>query len=66
MKTRQKSEKRGWPKSLSVAAAVVAAAVLLSATVNPLLGRSVHWEWTAPLATALFVLFTAALRNRWL
>lgn len=57
--------KRSWTVSITAGAVVVAAGVLLSATVNPLLGRAVHWDWTASLATVLFVLIAVALRNRW-
>ena len=58
--------KRSWPVSLGWAVALVGTAVAFSAVVNPLFGRSVHWDWMAGLAPTLFVLLTLALRRRWL
>ena len=57
--------KRAWRPSLMRAAILVGAAVALSAVVNPLLGRSVHWDWMAGLASTLFVVATIAFRRRW-
>ena len=57
--------KRSWPVSLGWAAALVGISVALSAAVNPLFGRYVHWDWMAGLAPTLFVLLTVALRRRW-
>ena len=57
--------KRAWRVSLARAAILVAAAVAFSAIVNPLLGRSVHWDWMAGVAFTLFVVATVALRLRW-
>ena len=37
----------------------------ISATVNPLFGRAVHWDWMAVLAPTLVVTLTMVLRNRW-
>ena len=37
----------------------------LSAVINPLLGRYVHWDWMAVLAPALFVALAVSLRRRW-
>ena len=45
---------------------VVAVGVGLSGTVNPMRGRTVHWDWTAALASTLFVAPTVAVRRRWL
>ena len=56
---------RSWPVSALWAAVLVGAGILLSAAVNPLFGRSVHWDWMAGLAPALFALATVALRRRW-
>ena len=56
--------KRAWRPSLMRAAIVVGAAVALSAVVNPLLDRSVHWDWMAGLASTLFVMATVAFRLR--
>ena len=52
--------------SLAVAAAVVGVSILLSAAVNPLFGRAVHWDWMAVLAPTLFAALTVALRRRWI
>ena len=57
--------KRDWRPSLMRAAILVGAAVALSAVVNPLLDRSVHWDWMAGLASPLFVVATVAFRLRW-
>ena len=57
--------KRAWRVSLVRAAILVGAAVALSAVVNPLFGRSVHWDWMAGLAPTLFVVATVAFRLRW-
>ena len=51
--------------SLTWAAVIVGIAILLSATVNPQLGRAVHWDWMAGLAPTLFVAMALALRRRW-
>jgi hypothetical protein len=56
---------RGWGVSVFVALIGVGIGVTLSATINPLLDRRVHWDWTAPLAVALLVLLTTAVRRRW-
>ena len=56
---------RNWPVSLGWAAALVGIAVALSASVNPLFGRSVHWDWMAGLAPTMLVLGAIALRRRW-
>lgn len=57
--------KRGWPLSLTWAAIIVGIAVTISAVVNPVLGRFVHWDWMAVLAPLLFALFAVAIRRRW-
>lgn len=57
--------KRSWPISLGSATALVVILVALSAVVNPLFGRYVHWDWMAVLAPTLLVLLTLALRRRW-
>jgi hypothetical protein len=56
---------RSWRVSALWAAIFVGAGILLSATVNPLFGRSVHWDWMAGLAPTLFTVATVALRRRW-
>ena len=56
---------RSWLVSLAVAAAVVGAAIVVSAVVNPLFGRYVHWDWMAGLAPNLYVIAVVALRRRW-
>ena len=56
---------RSWPVSLAWAGALVGVAIVLSAVVNPLFGRYVHWDWMAGLAPTLFVVITLSLRRRW-
>ena len=58
--------KRSWPVALAWAGALVGGAVILSAVVNPLFGRYVHWDWMAGLAPTLFVFLTLAFRRRWM
>ena len=62
---RRRSSTRSWGYSLGYAALVVGAGIVLSVTVNPLLGRSIHWDWMAYLAPTLFAVLTLALRRRW-
>ena len=57
---------RSWALSVAVAGLVVGLGVALSATVNPLLDRRVHWDWTAALASALFVFLLMSVRRRWM
>ena len=57
--------KRSWTASMAFSVALVGVGILLSATVNPLFGRAVHWDWMAVLAPTLFVTMTVVLRNRW-
>ena len=56
---------RSWMISLLWAAVIVGVSIIASATVNPLFGRYVHWDWMAVLAPILFLVLTMALRNRW-
>jgi len=44
-------ENRSWIVSIPVAAVLVGVGVFLSAVINPLFGRYVHWDWMAILAT---------------
>ena len=59
------SENRSWFVAIPVAAVLVGAGVFLSAVINPLFGRYVHWDWMAVLAPALFIVAVAAVRRRW-
>ena len=65
--TRKKedTQPRPWPLSVGLASLFVAVALVLRATINPLFGRSVHWDWAAGLAAVLFIALTAAVRRRW-
>ena len=56
---------RSWTFSLIWAAVVVGVSIILSATINPLFGRYVHWDWMAGVAPAGFILLTLAFRRRW-
>ena len=57
--------RRPWAVSLGMAALFVGLGVALSAAINPLFGRYVHWDWMAGLAPTLFATFALALRRRW-
>jgi energy-converting hydrogenase Eha subunit A len=61
----QHPAKRSWTASIAFSVVVVGVGILISATVNPLFGRAVHWDWMAVLAPVLFVTLTMVLRNRW-
>ena len=56
---------RGWPTSLLWAAAIVGASIVASATINPLFGRFVHWDWMAGIAPTGFAALALAFRRRW-
>jgi hypothetical protein len=56
---------RSWLVSLGVTAAVVGFSIGVSAVVNPLFGRYVHWDWMVGLAPTLYVISVIALRRRW-
>jgi hypothetical protein len=58
-------ENRSWIVSIPVAAVLVGVGVFLSAVINPLFGRYVHWDWMAVLAPVLFIAAVAAVRRRW-
>lgn len=57
--------KRSWRSAISISVAMLAVGIAVSATVNPLFGRAVHWDWMAVLAPVLLVAMTLVLRNRW-
>ena len=44
----------------------VSLVVTLSAVINPLFGRYVHWDWMAVVAPVLFLSLAVALRRRWI
>ena len=56
---------RTWTFSLFWAALVVGVAIVASATINPLFGRFVHWDWMAGVAPVGFVTMALAFRRRW-
>jgi len=61
-----KARTRGWAGALAWAAGLAIVAVAVSATVNPALGRTVHWDRMAALAVVVFVVLAVSLRRRWL
>ena len=58
--------KRSWRVSFAASALVVGASLSISAVLNPVIGRTVHWDWAATLASVLLVALTLALRQRWI
>jgi uncharacterized membrane protein YdcZ (DUF606 family) len=56
---------RSWVVSGIVAAVVLSVTLTLSATINPLFGRAVHWDWVAGIAPVTFVAVVLATRKRW-
>ncbi len=65
-KTAEKLDPRSWVFSLGWAAVIVGVSIALSATINPIFGRYVHWDWMAGVAPVSFTLLTLALRRRWI
>ena len=59
-------KRRGWLYSLAWAAGWVGLAIGVSAEVNPLLDRSVHWDWVAGIAPTIFVGLALGYRRGWL
>ena len=62
---RQALAKRSWAWSVAMSVGVVGVGIVVSATVNPLFDRAVHWDWMAVLAPAMLIGLAVALRNRW-
>ena len=56
---------RSWAISLFWATAIVGVSIIASATINPLFGRSVHWDWMAGVAPVGFVALSMAFRRGW-
>gem|GEM_PF-1977423 len=56
----------GWPVSLLWATVIVGVSIALSATINPLFDRYVHWDWMAVIAPLTFTLLLLAFRRRWI
>ncbi len=63
--TADQSGSRTWAFSLFWAALLVGVAIVASATINPLFGRFVHWDWMAGIAPVGFVTMALAFRRRW-
>ena len=57
---------RSWVVSVIVAAAVVGVTLAISATVNPLFDRAVHWDWVAGIAPVAFLAVLFSTRQRWI
>ena len=57
---------RSWVHSMFWAALVVGVGIVISATINPLFDRSVHWDWMAGVAPTGFAALTIAVRRRWM
>ena len=63
---REAPARRGWGVSPGWPVVFVGTGIGLSAVINPLLGRYVHWDWMAVLAPTLLVILAIALRRRWI
>ena len=59
-----RSDNRSWGVAIPVAAVLVGVGIFLSAVINPLFGRYVHWDWMAVLAPVLFIAAFTAVRRR--
>ena len=57
---------RDWRLAAALAGVLTVVAVVVSALVNPLFDRAVHWDWMAYLAPTVFVLSAISLRRRWI
>ena len=66
VKAKERANPRTWRVSLFWAAAVVGVSIVASATINPLFGRFVHWDWMAGVAPVGFVALALAFRRRWM
>ena len=62
----QQTDPRPWSFSLALSAIIVALSIVASATINPLFGRSVHWDWVAVIVPVSVILMTLAFRRRWI
>lgn len=58
--------RRSWSVSVLSALVLVGFTVLLSAVVNPMFGRYVHWDRVAVGAPIAVVVLAVALRRRWI
>jgi len=56
---------RKWTEAILSAAVLVVIATAASALINPLLGRTMHWNIVAVLMPSLFVLFALLFKKRW-
>ncbi len=56
---------RTWTEALKWAVLIVVVATIASAVVNPLIGRTVHWNIMAVLMPALFIAFAFLFKTRW-
>lgn len=65
MPNQSRVSERRWGEAVLWAAVIVALATAASALINPLIGRTVHWNIVAVLMPALFVLFAVLLKKRW-
>ena len=61
----QRPDPRTWSFSIVYSAIIVAISIVASATINPLFGRSVHWDWVAVIVPVSLILMTLAFRRRW-
>ena len=63
---RAEAQLRDWRLAVALAGVLTVVAVAVSALVNPLFDRAVHWVWMAYLAPTVFVLSAISLRRRWI
>ena len=59
-----RGDNRSWVVAIPVAAVLVGVGIFLSAVINPLFGRYVHWDWMAVLAPVLFIVAVAAVFSK--
>lgn len=62
---KQQVADRTWVEALKWAAIIVVIATVASAVLNPLIGRTVHWNIMAVLMPTLFVAFSFLFKKRW-
>jgi hypothetical protein len=61
---KQQVADRTWVEALKWAALIVVIATIASAMLNPLIGRTVHWNIMAVLMPTLFMAFSFLFKKR--
>lgn len=57
------TERRTWARALLIGLAITAGILALAVTVNPLLGRVVHWEIVGVMAPVILAVSVVSFRR---